>query len=289
VALTLMTLTSTFYHPPSHSYTARMVDDEDRSKAMGFLNAGGTFGVALGPLSITVLMGYLAFQWRQVYLFWVAPIALGLVLVFFLRDMQGAGKDEVNGEPKEGEVKTLLNRDFIMYLSASGIRQFALGMISTFLSIYLVDMRGWSVTELGVMFGASSFLGLAASPIGGYMASRLGDKRWAVIALGASYVFYIAAFLTEGVLPFMALYLLYSFFGILGMPATASLTAKLSPPRQMGMGFAISFLPQSIVGVVAPVVAAYIADMFGLLPIFTAGFVIMFLGLGVLHFGVKTG
>lgn len=287
VALTLMTLTSTFYHPPSHSYTARMVEGEDRSKAMGFLNAGGTFGVALGPLSITVLMGYLAYQWRQVYLFWVAPIALSLVLVFFLRDMQGAGRDEANGEPAEGEVATLLNRGFIMYLSASGVRQFALGMIGTFLSIYLVDARGWSITELGIMFGASSFLGLAASPIGGYMASRLGDKRWVVMALGVSYLFYIAAFLTEGVLPFMALYLAYRFFGILGMPATASLTAKLSPPRQMGMGFAVSFLPQSIVGVVAPLVAAYIADIFGLFPIFTASFIIMFLGLGVLHFGVK--
>ena len=287
VALTLMTLTSTFYHPPSHSYTARMVEGEDRSKAMGFLNAGGTFGVALGPLSITVLMGYLAFQWRQVYLFWVAPIALSLVLVFFLRDMQGAGRDEANGEPVEGEVTTLLNRDFIMYLSASGVRQFALGMIATFLSIYLADARGWSITELGIMYGASSFLGLAASPIGGYMASRIGDKRWVVMALGASYLFYIAAFLTEGVLPFMALYLAYRFFGILGLPATASLTAKLSPPRQIGMGFAVSFLPQSIVGVVAPIVAAYIADIFGLFPIFTASFVIMFLGLGVLHFGVK--
>lgn len=286
VGLVLMTLTSTFYHPPSHSYTARMVDVRDRSKAMGFLNAGGTFGVALGPLSITVLMGYFAFQWRQVYLFWVPFIALGLVLVFFLRDMKGAGA-ESRGEPVEGEVETLLNRDFLMYLSASGVRQFALGMIGTFLSIYLADVRGWSVTYLGIMFGASSVLGLAASPIGGYMASRLGDKRWAVLTLGVSYLFYIAAFFTEGVLPFMALYLLYRFCGILGMPATAALTARLSPPRQMGMGFAISFLPQSVVSVVAPVVAAYIADVFGLLPIFTVSFVVMFVGLAVLQFGVR--
>ena len=81
------------------------------------------------------------------------------------------------------------------------------------------------------MFSASSVLGLAASPIGDYMAGRPGDKRWAVLALGTGYLFYIAAFFTEVVLPFMALYLLYRFYGILGMPATAALT-KLSPPRQ---------------------------------------------------------
>jgi len=286
VGLVLLTLTSTFYHPPSHSYTARMVDVGDRSKAMGFLNAGGTFGVALGPLSITVLMGYFAFQWRQVYLFWVPFIALGLALVFFLRDMKGAGA-ETSVEPVKGEVETLLNRDFLMYLSARGVRQFALGMIGTFLSIYLADVRGWSVMDLGIMFGASSVLGLAASPIGGYMAGRLGDKRWAVLSMGVGYLFYVAAFFTEGVLPFMALYLVYRFCGILGMPATASLTARLSPPRQMGMGYAISFLPQSMVSVVAPVVAAYIADVFGLFPIFTVGFVVMFVGLGLLQFGVR--
>jgi MFS family permease len=286
--LAFMTLTSTFYHPPSHSYTARMVEQKDRSKAMGFLNAGGTFGVALGPLSITILMGYFAFQWRQVFLFWVPFIAVGLFLVFFLRDMKGAGAETASDTVQEGEVQSLLNRDFIMYLSASGIRQFALGMINTFLSIYLVDLRGWNITDLGIMFGVSSVLGLAASPIGGYMASRFGDKLWAVIALGAGYVFYIIAFFTEGVLPFMALFLVYRFCGILGMPATASLTAKLSPKRQMGMGFAISFLPQSIVSVIAPVVAAFIADSLGLFPIFTVSFIIMFLGLGVLQFGVKT-
>jgi len=286
VGLVLMTLTSTVYHPPSHSYTARMVDASDRSKAMGFLNAGGTFGVALGPLSITVLMGWFAFQWRHVYLFWVPLIALGVVLTLFVSDMKGAGQED-STEPVEGEMETLLNRDFLMYLSAKGVRQFALMMIGTFLSIYLADVRGWSITDLGIMFSASSVLGLIASPIGGYMAGRFGDKRWAVVALGTSYLFYIAAFFTEGVLPFMALYLLYRFCGILGMPATASLTAKLSPPRQMGMGFAISFLPSSLVSVVAPVAAAYIADAFGLLPIFTVSFIVMYLGLGVLHFGVR--
>lgn len=105
--------------------------------------------------------------------------------------------------------------------------------------------------------------------------------------MGVGYLFYVAAFFTEGVLPFMALYLLYRFCGILGMPATASLTARLSPPRQMGRGYAISFLPQSMVSVVAPVVAAYIADVFGLFPIFKVSFIVMFLGLAVLQFGVR--
>lgn len=289
VALVLLTLNSTFYHPPSHSYTTRLVEVKDRTKALGLLNAGGTFGVAVGPLSITILMRYFAFQWRQVYLFWVIPITLGLFLLFFIKDMPGAGsekKGKVEVDPQNGVTK-LLNRDFVIYLSASGVRQFAMSMITTFLSIFLVESRGWTIVNLGVMFGASSLFGLIASPIGGVLASRFGDKRWFVLTIGLGYIFYFAAFFVEGVIPFMLLYLAYRFCGILGMPASAAITAKLSPPEQMGMGFALSFLPMSIVRVIAPVIAAYIADYFGMFQIFMVSFVIMFFGLAVFQLGVN--
>jgi MFS family permease len=288
VALVLLTLNSTFYHPPAHSYTSRLYQGPDRSQALGLLNAGGTFGVAIGPLSITLLMGYFAFEWRQVYLFWVIPVALGLILLYFIQDMKGAGSEDNHQEPLDGETTTLLNRDFLFLLSASGVRQFALMMISTFLSIYLVNTRGWSVADYAAMTGLGSLMGIFASPVGGWISSRVGDKRWAVISLGTGYIFYLAAFFVEGIIPFMALYLIYSVFGIMAMASTASLTAKLSPPRQIGMGFALSFLPASLFGVGAPIVAAFIADSIGLFPIFMIGFVILFLGLGVLHVGVKT-
>jgi MFS family permease len=287
VALVLLTLNSTFYHPPSHSYTSRMYQGSNRSQALGFLNAGGTFGVSVGPLSISLLMGYFAFEWRQVYLFWVIPIALGLFLLFFIQDMKGAGSDENHSEPVDGEMTTLLNRDFIYLLSASGVRQFALMMITTFLSIFLVNNRGWTVADYAAMTGLGSLMGIFASPVGGWISSRVGDKRWAVISLGTGYLFYLAAFFVQGIIPFMLLYLIYSVFGIMAMASTASLTAKLSPPKQIGMGFALSFLPASLVGVGAPIVAAFIADSIGMFPIFMIGFVILFMGLGVLHFGVK--
>ncbi len=292
VGLILMNLTSTVYHPPAFSYTSRIVEVKDRSKSLGWLNAGGTFGYAIGPLSITVLMGYLAFQWRHVYLFWVPFVAGAFLLVYFLRDMKGAGSGEESGD-EEGEqvdeVTSLINRDFIMLLTSNGVRSFAASMIGTFLSIYLFEVRGWPVSYLGIMYGASSVLGLVASPLGGYAAARVGDKNWAVLSLTAGSVAYILAFYTEGVILFMALYLLHRFCGILSMGATSALTSRLTPKKQMGMGFAISFLPRSLTTVVAPIFAAVIADYFGLFPIFITGFVISLVGIGVLHFAVNSG
>jgi MFS family permease len=88
---------------------------------------------------------------------------------------------------------------------------------------------------------------------------------------------------------FMLFYLAQRFFAILGMPANMTLTSRLSPPRQRGVGFALSSIPENVIMPLATMVAAFIADYYGLYPIFIATSVIYFIGLAVLQFGVKTG
>jgi len=76
VASTLLTLNSTIYHPPAQSFISDIASPRDRSRALGIWFMGGTTGVSLGPISITILMGLFAFTWRQVYGFWIIPILL---------------------------------------------------------------------------------------------------------------------------------------------------------------------------------------------------------------------
>jgi MFS family permease len=72
------------------------------------------------------------------------------------------------------------------------------------------------------------------------------------------------------------------------MASNSGLTAKLSPPKQRGLGFALYFLPGSIMGVLAPMVSAFIASKYGLLPIFFAAAVVLLVSVPVLYLGVKT-
>jgi MFS family permease len=64
--------------------------------------------------------------------------------------------------------------------------------------------------------------------------------------------------------------------------------AQLTPSRQRGLGYGLFFLPGSIMGAVAPMIAAFIAENYGLSSIFYASLVIYLVGLVVLQFGVKT-
>lgn len=288
VASTFLTLNATIYHPPAQSYTTKITRPRDRVRALGIWNAGGTFGVSLGPLSISILMGFFAFQWRQVYQFWVLPILFGLVALFFVKDPnEVAPREAVDEGVEEGEATSLLSSNMIMFLISSGIRRFGGSLTAGFLTIWLVENQGWSLANLGIMFGASSLMGIVASPLGGELAARVGEKRWTVLTLFASYTCFVLAITLKGFWPFMFFYLAQRFFGILGMPASSAITARLSPRRQRGMGFALSTLPGSLVGSVGPIVAAFIADSYGIYQIFIVAAVIYYIGLGVFHIGVK--
>lgn len=288
VAAVLFTLTSTFYHPPAHSYSARIASPKDRSKAMGYLNAGGTFGVSLGPLSVSIMLS-LGFLWRQVYQFWVIPITLGIVFLMMVKtDPRGEHNGDNHAEDTNPDEPTsLLTRDFLLYIASRGVRMFGMSMFAPFLSIYLSEVRGWSTVQIGFMLGISGVLGLVGSPMGGYLATRFGEKRWVIASMLVASTFFIAAFYVPGIYPFMAMYLVYRLFGIMAMPGQAAITARLSPPSQMGMGFALTFMPSSITGILAPIVGAWIADYYGYLSIFMVATGIMYLAVLIFSLAVN--
>jgi len=288
LAVSLFYLSTTFYHPASYSFTSFLFPPKDRSKALGIHGAGGTLGMALGPISISVLVGLLAFGWRQVYLAWGVPLILSAFMVYFLRfipreDVQAKAGD---GKPA-AQADKLLSTSLVMFLIFGALRTAAANMTTTFLNIWLVETRGLDLAIASLVFGASSLMGIVAAPLGGVFAARYGDKRWITYTLAVAYIFFALAFLVPGNWSFAAFYLGYGFFHLLGMGANSAISAKLSPSRQRGMGFALYFLPGSIVGAFAPMIAAYVADVFGVFNVFMTSVCIFAVTWVLFRFGVK--
>ena len=230
IASTLLTFNSTLYHPPAQSYVSDITSPKDRSRALGIWHSGGTTGVSLGPLSISILMGLFAFSWRQIYSFWIIPILLGLVALYFVKPpSEMVEKEEREKWEETDTVDTLFNSNMIFLLLSGTVRRFGGGLTTGFLSIWLVEAQGWTIGQIGLMLGISSLMGIVASPLGGELASRFGEKRWFSSTLLGSYVFFALSFLAKGFWPFFILFITHRFFGILGMPAGMTLTARFSP------------------------------------------------------------
>jgi MFS family permease len=288
IAVSLLYLNTTIYHPASYSFTTFLFEPRDRAKALGVQGAGGTLGMALGPLSISILVGILGLGWRRAYLAWIIPLLLGIVAVWYIKYIPTSDdEDKTSKETGVNGASKLLTTNLVMFLTFGGLRTMASYMTVTFLSLWLVNTRGMDLSLAGLIFGASSLMGIVASPLGGIYAAKYGEKRWTVATSIVSYISFALAFLIPGNIAFTVFYLGYGFFNLFSMAANSAITAKLSPSKQRGLGFALYFLPGSIMGALGPNVAAFIADSFSIYSVFMASIVVFAMAWIVFTLGVK--
>jgi MFS family permease len=288
IAVSLVYVNTTVYHPAAYSFVTRMFRPRDRLRALGIHGAGGTLGVGIGPLSISLIIGILALGWRQVYLFWFFPFVLGILAMLPIRAEPVEDEQPATGVQSAGTQATrLLSVSLIMFLAFLAIRTLANGMSSAFMALYLVDVRGMTTSEASLWIGLGILVGVVAAPLGGFLAVRFGEKRWLLAVLAMAYCSYGLAIAVPNNVAFVVFYLAYGFLTFLGMAANSAIMARLSPGKQRGLAYALFFLPGSLTGVAAPLVAASIADTWSLATIFAVATVTFLSSLLVLQFGVK--
>jgi MFS family permease len=289
VAISLIVVNTTIYHPASYSFTAKMFKLKDRSKGFGLHGAIGTLGHALGPLLVSILIGLLAFEWRQVYLILVASMLLSILMVFCLKDKPSdtTVKSEAMPSGKPSDTRSIFNRSLMMFLVYVAFRAMAGRMIGSFLVLYLQDVKGLSITLASLISSGTMLTGLLAAPIGGYLASKYGDIKWLLNCRILGIVFLCIALISPFMILFVILYLTSGFMSTLGMAARSSLIGRLSPSRQHGLGYALFFLPGSIMGVVAPLIAGFLAEVYGFNTMFYIAIGIYVIAVAILKFTVK--
>jgi MFS family permease len=288
LAVSMLYVNTTIYHPASYSFTTFLFKPQDRSKALGLHGAGGTLGMAIGPISVSIIVGLLGLGWRYVYLAWVIPLLLSLIAVYAIKVVPTADdEDKTSMENGIKGAQKLWTTSLILFLVYSGLKMAASNMTLTFLSLWLVNDIGFTVSTTSLIIGASSLMGIFAAPIGGALAARYGEKRWTYSTLIISISSFALAFLLRIKWVFPVFYLGYGFFNLLSMAANSAIMAKLSPSRQRGLGFALYFLPGSIMGAIGPIVAAFIADSFGIFTVFIASMVVFASSWTLFTFGVK--
>ena len=286
LAIILVSVNITIYHPASYRLITRLKTRE-RLKALSIHEACGTLGVAIGPISVTVLMGVLALNWRQVYLFWLIPVLLGIIAVLKIKSDSGVSVKENKSNESKTSVNSLFTTNLIFFLIFVGVRMMAGQMFEIFIPIYLVDEKGISSVLASLIYGIGSVVRVVGAPVGGLLASRFGTKRWLLVALSLTYVSIGLAVVIPNNVAFVFFYILYSFCNTLSMTANSAIMAQISPVQRRGLGYALFFLPGSLVGAVAPIIAASIADVFGMTSIFVVAFTIYVIGQFILKFGVK--
>jgi MFS family permease len=291
--LSILNAAITFYHPPAYSLTSELFSKSKRGQALGIHGAGGTLGMALGPISLSILLSGISDDWRTIYLFWSFPILLYIIAIWRLKPVQPPVTKESYVPSKSSKtpstrLRSIFTPGVVGFLGFQATRQLGSQIVQTFIPTYIHDSLGIPVADAGLIYGMATLTGVAAAPIGGYLSDRFGDKQWLMTALGIYAILLFLSSLTSSIALFTLLYWSSGFFSTSSMGAASSIIARSIPSDHRGLGFALYFLPGSIVGIIAPLIGAAIADAFGLWSIFPLAVLLIGIGFLLLKYGVST-
>jgi FSR family fosmidomycin resistance protein-like MFS transporter len=176
--LILMGLLAGGYHPSAPPLISAAVKPEHLGTALGFHNIGGGFSHFLTPLLAVAIAN--AWGWRNTYIALGIPtVAFGILFYVLLvrmkaRQMANPGRSK---EADRTPAPQRIMRRLVVFLILSSFTAAILNSTFSFIPLLMVDHFGVS-KEMAA--GSLSLIYVAvfwASPLGGYLADRLGSVR----------------------------------------------------------------------------------------------------------------
>ena len=255
-------------YPASSTLFAQLVPEERRGAANGWMSVGLWIGPAIGTYAGSVIMDH--FSWQATFLIFGTLSLLWLGPWFrFGRGVAHASVATVGRPPRYRDVlaKRAAWGAFIGHFSCNYSFYFVIGWLPK----YLVDVRGLSLVQMGIV-GGLVFYGItaAASVAGGVYADyairrgasvTLMRKLFLVIGQAGSGVCLILC----GALPSVAVPVLLAsalFFGISSGPVLG-VGQTLAGPRAAGQWIGMQNFVGNLAGIVTLPVTGMLVDRFG--------------------------
>lgn len=272
LCFSLIALASAFYHPSALSATSNISPPAFMSRGFGFHGASGTLGISLGPLTLGLLLNW--FEWRFVYLIWIAPIlAVAVIALFVKLGRPTLDRDEEVKKGLTAPLRDILSVAFMSFLLLMLFSSLAGGAISTYLTTYLTDSKGLDASLASIIFGLNPLVGLTSVIVGGYGGDRLGWRKSLTLIVSTSTVALFFMFVSASTIQTVLSYLIYGFFSIMTMPITTSLVGKIVPRKSRGTAYSLQFIPESVMGVMMPIALGVLIESLGIWIIFPTAMV----------------
>jgi FSR family fosmidomycin resistance protein-like MFS transporter len=244
-----------------HSAGMAMASDIAPHRKMGRYMAvqgfGGTFGVALAPLIVSLLGTILG--WRYAI---QGAALLGIpVLLFIFKLLKDSGS-ALDSEEKD---RIILSRKVILLILLGFVLQgFVFRGIVSFFPTYLVDVYGSSLKLAGSLTFLLFLGGAFAELVGGELSDRTEKLNVVVFSYGVrcSLLYLINTLDNPHLL--VALVIGFGFFQGMSTPAVASLIRDMSPSGSAGKSYGAVFSVATLTGFFSPLVVGYVGDLYSL-------------------------
>ncbi|MHA2278499.1 MAG: MFS transporter [Candidatus Kariarchaeaceae archaeon] len=248
IGMTMLGLAMALYHPQGLSWITHAFEDPDTgsysSKYVRILSLhgiGGTFGAAIGPLSVFFLIDIIS--WREIYLFWSFPLLLIAIGSWFFVIRHEPRKTNVilsEGSLNNPKVEHRSDKYYlILVLIFAFITTLSLsrGMINFILSPFLSEMKNIEISTAALFIGVSTLLGASGEITGGVIGDKFGERTvLSSFALTQIIILVIIYVIDVRTILFLC-YICYGISSSLFWPSTNSVVVKHSNHRGRAFGW----------------------------------------------------
>lgn len=283
LGVAIMRISSPIYHISGLSQISRTASQKQISRSMGFHNAFGSLGSAIGAISLTIFLSTIG--WRWTYLFWAIPILTWGCIILKSTQLDTRVERNKNGKNSGlSRISFVFYSGFMIFLAAIAIREVGITGTSTFMTTYLVNTRGLSQATASLIFGLGPIMGILGSLNGGYLGDKIGGKKALSISiLGCAISVTLLVFISDVYL-LTLVYFLFSFFNNSVWTPMNTIVANLAPATERGIGYSAYFVTEGIIQTITPTIAATIILFSNIWYLFPFNIIFIIISLVVLQF-----
>lgn len=285
----LVGLGTALWHPTAAAALSSRFP-ERRATALSIHGMGATLSDSLAPLALGGL--FVWFSWDQVVVWQIVPGAAAGFLVW--RSLVGLFKHDdapASRSTRLREMAGLLkNSSFVGISAARGFLTMARVVVLTFLPIYLTETLRYSAFVLGVYIMLLHIVGIFSQPVLGYLSDRFGRKPVLLPStLALSLLYLLLAVAAPGLPLTLVITAMGTFFYTLMNVITAAVMDIAGDAIQASSQGLTTVVTQVLV-LPTPVIAGYLAEIYGLTSAFVLAGAFAFLGgVSLLPLRLRTG
>lgn len=206
ILLFVMGLSAAFFHVPGPVIVKR-VSGNQVGKGMSFYMLGGEIARTLGPL---IILGAIS-VWGLEGTYKLIPFAiLATIIIYYKLKKIDASHSQVRLKAKETGVGKTFVKLIPIFLILSGLtffRQFMKSALTTFLPIYLTDIKDESIWIAGISLSIVELAGVLGTLYGGSLSDKLGRKKILLLSAVLTPFLMLGFVYASGVIMFVLLIL----------------------------------------------------------------------------------
>jgi FSR family fosmidomycin resistance protein-like MFS transporter len=266
----LLGLGSTLYHPPSLK-SASLVDSKRMNLTMSFYLAGGTSGIALGPISVGLLMPLIG--WRNTILLWFPfQLLLGYWSHVFVKDTI---VDERESKSVFQGLKSVLTPIYLIVIAAGSFVEITIVNLSGFITTYFNIGLGLSENISSLVFGLGPLAGIIGAFAGGKLGDKFGNTKALLGIIGLIIVLLATMPFITSVIFAISIYIIYRSIVSACMPLLNNLVAVNSDEQHRSLAFSFYFMISNIGAAVMPVITSLLVEKRGVSSLFPLSVILL--------------